>query len=121
MLVVCFVELSSSGADAGLYAQAKRAFSNPIFICECSAKNDVVIGEVVGFRTSVKWTDDFGAFLGVGVLVRENDFFVGVGSVARTNRVEVCIWSLRFPVVGVTLSIFDNVGSIFIFIRSGTY
>ena len=121
MLVVYFVELSSSGADAGLYAQAKRAFSNPIFICECSAKNDVVIGEVVGFRTSVKWTDDFGAFLGVGVLVRGNDFFVGVGSVARNNRVEVCIWSLPFPVVGVTLSIFDNVGSIFIFIGSGTY
>ena len=113
--MVCFVEFSSSGVDADLYGQAKRVFSKPIFICKCSAKNDVVIGEVVGFRISVRKTDDFGAVFGIGVLARGNDFFVGVGSVAPNNRVEVCIWSLPFPVGGVTLSIFDNVGSIFIF------
>ena len=114
--MVCFVEFSSSGVDAGLYAQAKHAFSKPIFICKCSAKNDVVIGEVVGFRISVRKTDDFGAVFGIGVLVRCKDFFVGVGSVAPNNSVEVCIWSSPFSVGGVTLSIFDNVGSIFIFI-----
>ena len=121
VLVVCSVEVSSSGVCDGLYAHAKRAFSKPIFICKCSAKNAVVIGEVVGFRISVKKTDDFSAGFGMGVLAQGCDLLVGVGNLALNNGVEVRIWCLPFPVGVLTLVFIDNVGSINIFIRSGTH
>ena len=121
VLIVCFFEFSSSGVGDGLYAHAKRAFSKPIFICKCSAKNAVVIGEVVGLSISVKRTDVFGAGFVIGVLAKGTDLFVGVGSIALNNGVEVRLWCFPFPVGVLTLVFVDNVGSINIFIRSGAY
>ena len=119
MLVVCFGEFNCRVIDAGLCVMAARAFSKPIFICMCSAKNDVVIGEVVGLRISVSRTDDLAAVFGVAV--NGNDFLVGVDSGAPGDSVVYCPWSLCLPLVGVMPLIGDDSVSMFIFIRSGLH
>ena len=67
--MVCFGELNCSSGEEGFCTPASRALSTPIFICNCSAKNDVVNGEVVGFRISVSRTDDFADVFCIGVVV----------------------------------------------------
>ena len=98
---------------------AVHAFSKPIFICMCSAKNDVVIGELVGLRISVSRTDALAADFGVAV--NGNDFLVGVDSGAPGDSVVYCPWSLRLALVGVMLLIGNDSASTLIFIRSGLH
>ena len=88
VLVVYGGKFSFRVIDAILCVLAARAFSKPIFICMCSAKNDVVIGEVVGLRISVSRTDDLAAIFGVAV--NGSDFLVGVDSVAPGSSVVYC-------------------------------
>ena len=96
--MVCFGELNCSSGEEGFCAQASRALSTPIFICNCSAKNDVVNGEVVGFRISVSRTDDFADVFRISVVMIG---FAGVDSVAPRHGVVGRLCSLRFPVGGV--------------------
>jgi len=76
------------GIGVGLSILVARAFSKPIFICMCSAKNDVVIGEVVGLRISVSRTNDFAAVFVVAA--KGNGFLVGVDIVALSDSVVYC-------------------------------
>ena len=119
VIVVCFGEFNCRAIDAGLCVLAARAFSKPIFICMCSAKNDVVIGEVVGLRISVSRTDDLAAVF--GVVVNSSGFVVGVDNVAPGDSGVYCPWSLCLALVGVMLLIGDDSASMFIVIRSGLH
>jgi hypothetical protein len=116
--MVCFSELNGSSGEEGFRTQASRALSTPIFICNCSAKKDVVNGEVVGFRISVSRTDDFADVLRISVVMIG---FTGVDSVAPRHGVVGCLCSLRFPAGGVMQSVGNTVGFMFCTLCSGMY
>ena len=96
--MVCFGELNRSSGEEVFCAQASRALSTPIFICNYSAKNDVVNSEVVGFRISVSRTDDFADVLRISVVMIG---FAGMDNVAPRHGVVGCLCSLRFQEGGV--------------------
>ena len=86
----CFAELICRSGDGGFCVLAARAFSKPIFICRCSMKKDVDVGEVVGLRMSVGRTKNFATFVCIGAAAKVNNSLVGVDCVVHGESVVCC-------------------------------
>ena len=71
MHLACSAELFCRGVNGGLGLLAARAFCKPSFICRCSAKNDVAIGDMVGLRIWASKTKTLATFYG-GLLLQRS-------------------------------------------------